>query len=146
MALSVVAHKPMCLHAKCHNRLDGPLRVLGALNEHSNVEDSMVCVGTNVALDFFVPCAGHAAAQHWVAEGLLQEGNVNMALVFFESAARQMFAPSLLTLAHMSKAGQYGAVFWPWFSAILPVLHVILQLGFLAIVQCRFFCMCLSAG
>lgn len=53
--------------------------------------------------------AGDASAQHTVAETLMLEGDASLALTFLESAAQQHYAPSLLKLAHLTKAGDLGA-------------------------------------
>lgn len=68
--------------------------------------------------------AGDAAAQHWVAEHLMDEGHVDMSLMYFESSARQYFAPSLMALGRLTMDGTVGAQTTPvsWFNDIVAVL------------------------
>jgi hypothetical protein len=53
--------------------------------------------------------AGHAEAQHWVAEHLASDGKSESASEYFQAAARQQRAPSLLELGHLAKEGRLGA-------------------------------------
>lgn len=45
-----------------------------------------------------------------VATTLLEEGSTGMALTYFESAAKQHHAPSLLKLADLISEGHLGAI------------------------------------
>jgi hypothetical protein len=53
---------------------------------------------------------GNPTAQHKVATALLEEGSTGMALTYFESAAKQHHAPSLLKLADLTMEGSLGMI------------------------------------
>ena len=53
---------------------------------------------------------GDPHAQHWVAERLLQSGDVEMALRYYHAAARQEHGESIVRLAELAENGTAGAM------------------------------------
>ena len=52
--------------------------------------------------------AGVGHAQHWVAEQFAAEGRMDLAIHYFQLAASQQVADSLMELAHLAKEGWHS--------------------------------------